>query len=118
MMKKTVFAASLAISLTAGFYSALMTASPAAAGCISGNVCSQNGPIPYPVLYDATCGDLWYLRNSAYADNGYCFRSARGRRAFSNRGCSVERADDLRMSRIERTNIARIREVERKRGCR
>jgi len=115
-----VLATRLALSLTVGFSVGLtaygMTAAPAAAGCVSGIGCTDDRDLPSR-LYDATCGELWMLRNSAYHENGYCFRSARGRRTFSNAGCTFKRVQDVPLSRTERANIKRIVEVEKRRGC-
>lgn len=106
----------LAVGLSAGLAAYGMTTMPAAAGCVAGIGCSRDRDLPSK-LYDATCGELWLLRNSAYHDNGYCFRSARGRRAFSKSGCTFKRIEDVPLSRIERTNLQRIVEVEKRRGC-
>ena len=36
--------------------------------------------------YAQSCGDLWYERNAIYKDAGYCFKTARGIRAFGDAG--------------------------------
>lgn len=114
------FAARLALGLSVGLSTGLavygMTTMPAAAGCVAGIGCSDDRDLPTK-LYDATCGELWMLRNSAYHENGYCFRSSRGRRAFSNTGCTFKRIQDVPLSRIERTNVKKIKDVENRRGC-
>lgn len=118
--RANMLAAHLAIGLTVGLSAGLaalaMTVTPATAGCVTGIGCADDADLPSK-LYDATCGELWQLRNSAYHDNGYCFRSARGRRAFGNSGCTFKRVQDVPLSRNERTNIKRIIEVEKRRGC-
>ena len=106
------------IILASGLAYFFMTASPGFAGCISGIGCSNTGPIGFDSLYDATCADLWYLRNSALHENGFCFRNARGKTTFGNRTCFVKNLADVRMSAIERTNVKRIGDTERKRRCR
>jgi len=112
-MKSLAFTAGIAAFLSLS----PLASPPAMAGCIAG-VCTDHGAIPYPALYDLTCGDLWYLRNSAFADNGLCFRTARGRRVFGDRACTYANPGDVPLSRAERINVSRIKEVERQRGCR
>lgn len=117
-MNRLLGAAALLVGLVTGFATLVGTPTIVQAGCVAGIGCTDGRPISNGALLDATCGDLWYLRNSAYADNGYCFRSARGRRAFGNGGCSFSNARDVPLSRNERTNIGRIKAIEQRRGCR
>ena len=91
---------------------------PSDAGCVDGIGCTTGSVIPYPALYNASCGDLWFLRNSAFADNGYCFKTARGQSVFGNGGCIYRNSGDVPMTRAERANVERIRQVEREQGCR
>jgi YARHG domain len=115
-MKRLSNALALAAALAASL--AVLAPAPAKAGCVPGIGCTNGRPIPFPRLYDASCGDLWYLRNSAFADNGYCFGTQRGRNVFGNAGCIYRDSAEVPMTRAERANVARIREVERERGCR
>lgn len=117
-MYRLLSATALLVGLVSGSATLISMPTTAQAGCVSGIGCTEGRPISNGVLLDATCGDLWYLRNSAYADNGYCFRSARGRRAFGNGGCSFKNANDVPLSRNERVNVGRIKAIEQRRGCR
>jgi hypothetical protein len=60
-----------------------------------------------------SCSELWWARNSIYADNGYCFESARARRAFPD-SCFPPWG---RLSRAERQEVEDIQYWERRRGC-
>lgn len=70
--------------------------------------------IPAPAAAQS-CYDLWYERNQIYAQNGYCFQTALGRRVFGNRGCYTS---NPRLSRWEQQRVAQIQRLERRYGCR
>jgi hypothetical protein len=62
---------------------------------------------------DMSCYRLWYLRNSIFAQKGYCFTSAEaistfGRRCYPPYG---------RLSRWEEDEVESIRYWERRKGC-
>lgn len=116
-MNRLLSAAALLVGLVSGSATLIGMPTIVQAGCVTGVGCTKGRPISNGALLDATCGDLWYLRNSAYAENGFCFRSARGRQAFGNGGCSFRNAKDVPLSRNERVNIGRIKAIERRRGC-
>lgn len=69
----------------------------------------------YPIPADlaaSQCGQLWYMRNLIFDQAGYCFRTAKARRYFSNAGCtgaSPRGADAAEVSRIQ--------SLERQNGC-
>ncbi|MCJ2045404.1 YARHG domain-containing protein [Methylobacterium sp. J-078] len=65
----------------------------------------------------ADCDGLWSERNAIFKAAGYCFRSARGIRAFGNAGCRFDDEADVPLSARERERVARIRATERRLGC-
>ena len=53
-----------------------------------------------------TCGDLWYMRNRIFHENGYCFGSERGISTFGNAECftkspTLSEADTAFMNAIK-----------------
>lgn len=65
----------------------------------------------------ASCAELWYERNSYYKEAGYCFRTARGIRAFGNSGCQHDDINDVPLSARARAAVADIQRMERAKGC-
>ena len=65
-----------------------------------------------------SCGELWYERNAIYKDAGYCFKTARGIRAFGNAGCQYDNVNDVPLSANSRARVAEIVRAERAYGCR
>jgi hypothetical protein len=63
-----------------------------------------------------TCESLWYQRNAIYKGAGYCFKTERGRGAFSNAGCAYGEST-VPLSSRQRARIAAIRRQERRLGC-
>lgn len=69
----------------------------------------------YPIPKDlaaSTCGQLWYARNLLFDLAGYCFKTGKAQRYFSNAGCtgaSPRGADAAEVSRIQA--------LERQNGC-
>ena len=62
---------------------------------------------------DMNCDELWYARNSIYADNGYCFQTARAIRTFGT-NCFSPWGE---LSRSEQQEVDLIRSWERRKGC-
>ncbi len=91
---------------------------PATAGCFDFVGCTDDHVMSYPALRQLSCGTLWTVRNTIYYENGYCFKTARGRAVFGNQGCTYYDAGDVPMSRIERQNVDRVVRVEKQKGCR
>ena len=60
-----------------------------------------------------TCDQLWYARNSLYAQTGYCFKTARARSVFGP-GCfpPYGKLDGWQQQRISEFSY-----WERRRGC-
>lgn len=69
-------------------------------------------------LRGLSCQNLWYVRNSIYDDNGYCFRTQAAKAHFDNSDCYVRDTAKLRFNRHEQTNVDRIVQVEKEKGCR
>ncbi len=67
--------------------------------------------------FSLSCGELWLRRNTIFARNGYCFKTDRALRVFSNDNCRFEVEADVPMSRAEREEVEIIRSVERRKGC-
>jgi len=66
-------------------------------------------------LRGLSCQRLWVMRNRIYKNNGYCFKTRRGRNYFGNAGCWTS---NPRLSRAERNRVNAIRRAERAKGCR
>ena len=64
-------------------------------------------------LRNMNCAELWYARNSIYADNGYCFETKRAIRAFGE-ACFPPYG---RLSRSERRQVDEIVRWEDRKGC-
>lgn len=102
----------LAVALILG----LATVSPSVAECYSFG-CTDEDEFAYEDLEDLRCNQLWTLRNIIYDEAGYCFKTARGKKAFDNSDCEIEDMEDVELSQIEHANIAVIQEVESDKGC-
>jgi hypothetical protein len=64
-------------------------------------------------LRKMSCNELWYERNAIYADNGYCFESAKAIRVFGE-ACFPPYG---RLSQVEKERVDDIKSWERRRGC-
>jgi len=104
--------------LTTGF---LLLANTAVAGSCFEDLgqtgCPDREAFPKSDLERLSCENLWLVRNSIFAANGYCFKTARGKEQFDNASCSIDDADQVKMNRHEHENVAAIRAVERDMGC-
>jgi hypothetical protein len=63
------------------------------------------------------CEFLYTMRNSIYAEHGYCFHTARGRATFGNQGCVSGNPNALGLNPTERYNAGVILQAERAKGC-
>lgn len=61
-----------------------------------------------------TCGELWYARNAIYAQQGYCFKTARARQTFGPR-CYAPWG---RLTAWQQRQVNIIQSWERRYGCR
>ncbi|MEI7839726.1 MAG: YARHG domain-containing protein [Methylococcaceae bacterium] len=82
---------------------------------------AQTAPVQEIVTTPSTvnssneCYDLWYQRNLAYAQKGYCFESNLGKRVFSGFNCSQTPAP---LSSEEKSKINQIKQKESSLNCR
>ena len=60
-----------------------------------------------------SCSQLWYARNAIYAQNGYCFKTARARSVFGP-GCFPPFG---KLSGYEQQQISNIQYWEGRKGC-
>lgn len=60
-----------------------------------------------------SCSELWYARNEIFAENGYCFQTARAIRAFGS-DCFPPWGE---LSRAEQAEVDLIRSWEERKGC-
>lgn len=89
----------------------------AVAGCYEIVGCTDTDHFTNAHLHRLSCQNLIFLRNSIYAERGYCFRRPETLAAFSNRNCRYADADDAPLTGIERANIRAIVKVERAKDC-
>nr|WP_321457340.1 YARHG domain-containing protein [uncultured Cohaesibacter sp.] len=61
-----------------------------------------------------SCGELWYARNSIYAQQGYCFKTSRARQVFGPR-CYAPWG---RLTPSQQRRVDDIVYWERRYGCR
>jgi len=93
---------------------------PAVAGCfedVGGTGCTYDSLFAESNLRRLSCENLWFVRNSIYDDNGYCFRTKRAQSVFENAGCYVQDLGQVKLNSYERQNVARIQKVERQKSC-
>jgi YARHG domain len=80
-------------------------------GCTAGDLYRERD------LVRMSCQILGDVRNSIYAEKGYCFRKPGYRRMFGKPDCRYTSAGSVPLNRIERANVAAIRRAERGKGC-
>ncbi len=91
---------------------------PGAAACYEDVGCTDRNIFPENQLHRlAECEILWEMRNTIYAERGYCFSTQRAISAFGNSGCRHNRAEDVPLNSVERANIATIQRVEARKRC-
>jgi hypothetical protein len=105
----------VAFALSMIFLSSVM--SSARAGCYEIIGCTNSDAFQERDLSRMSCQILGEVRNSIYAENGYCFKKLKYQRMFGNQNCSYTSDGDVPMSRLERANVRAIRNVERDMGC-
>lgn len=94
---------------------------PAVAGCFENlgtTGCTHLETFSRDDLRGLSCQNLWYVRNSIYNDNGYCFKTKAAKAEFDNSDCFVKDAAKLRLNKHEQANVDRIVRVEKEKGCR
>jgi hypothetical protein len=90
---------------------------PARAGCFELVGCPQRDPISDFDLSLITCDRLNFIRNSIFAEKGYCFRHPKYRQMFGVYECHYETAAEVPLSAMERENILKIRRAEAEKSC-
>lgn len=85
-------------------------------GCRSGGQAVNPPPRPpsSSIYAGMSCNSLWYERNSIYARNGHCFKTARGRAAFGT-GCYPPYG---KLGRRDQREVSEIQRWEGRGGCR
>ncbi|MBB3929071.1 hypothetical protein GGR25_000090 [Kaistia hirudinis] len=96
---------------------ALLSAGQARAACFETIGCTDSEKMSLSSLRTLSCDSLWTARNTIYHENGYCFRTARGKANFSNDGCVTSNQSAIRLNSYERANVQAITKVEREKGC-
>ena len=96
----------------------VIAAHPAKAGCFEDVGCTDRDYFSEHSLSRLGCQNLDFLRNTIYAENGYCFRKHIYREIFGDENCRFDSSGDVPLNRIERMNISAIVSVERWKGCR
>jgi hypothetical protein len=89
----------------------------AQAGCYEIIGCTEADSFKEEALQHLNCPALAEVRNSIYAENGYCFRTLKYQRIWGNRDCRYTRSHKVPLSQIERTNVTAIRHTEAKKKC-
>jgi hypothetical protein len=90
----------------------------AQAGCYEILGCTDEDHFTDFALIPLSCENLGYLRNSIFAENGYCFEQPKYERQFGNRDCRFKHSDEVPLNETERANVDAILEVEKQKGCR
>jgi len=93
----------------------------ASAGCFENlgrTGCTHQETFAREELRTLSCQNLWYVRNSIYNDNGYCFKTKAAKAEFDNSDCFVNDTAKLRFNKHEQANIDGIVRVEKEKGCR
>lgn len=71
------------------------------------------GCVMHTQAYAESCYDLWYQRNSIYAEYGYCFKTELGKQTF---GLTCDTSNPP-LTKDEKRRISQIKAEERRRGC-
>ncbi len=61
-----------------------------------------------------SCFDLWYARNSIFHRNGYCFKTAKGKKYFDNSSCYTSNPS---LSGVDMSRVMKIKAHETAQGC-
>jgi hypothetical protein len=97
MNKRSSLSGSALAAICAVIAGQLLVASPASAGDFQG----------------MTCSELWYERNAIYAENGYCFKTAKARAVFG-KACFAPYG---KLSYSEQQTVNWIKHWEKKKRC-
>lgn len=97
---------------------AISVSANARAGCYEDVGCTDRDHFSERALVRMSCQNLAFLRNSIYAENGYCFKDADYRHIFGNEYCRFDTSGSVPLTRVERANIFAIVAVESEKNCR
>lgn len=89
----------------------------AQAGCFELVGCPDRDPFAEFDLSLLSCKRLNFIRNSVFAEKGYCFQQTRYRRMFGRYECRYNKAVEVPLSTLERENIQKILHAEAEKGC-
>ncbi|MEX0409161.1 YARHG domain-containing protein [Aquibium sp. LZ166] len=103
--------------LCLAFLTTLVLAGSASAACYELIGCTDVDRFAKGDLRQLSCENLWYVRNSIYDENGYCFKTSRAQAQFDSADCWVRDQAKVKLSVIESQNVGSIAQVERERGC-
>lgn len=104
--------------IAAAIAAPLLAAMPAHANnCYDIIGCMSTQYFPKKPLYQFSCQLLWEVRNQAFKDRGYCFKTQTGINEMGNDGCYIANQDNVPLNAHERANVATIRSVEKAKGC-
>ncbi len=67
-------------------------------------------------VMNASCSELWFLRNSIYNNHGYCFRSRKAKELFDNSDCTTRTPPA--MGETDQYNADLLGRLEELKGCR
>ena len=67
-----------------------------------------------PAQADQYCDDLWFARNLAFHQAGYCFGSALGQAVFGNDGCTGK---NVQVASWNKTLVDQVFAAEAREGC-
>lgn len=115
-MKSVLPAAALLLAMGVASH-AQIAASIEQPQCYEGVGCPHRDRITAAQIRDFPCDFLWLVRNTIFHQRGYCFRSVRGMKEFSNRNCKANSIEQLVLSDVERANVAILQAAESARGC-
>jgi YARHG domain len=90
---------------------------PAEAACFEDIGCTDGQKYRQSDLRRLSCQNLWFVRNTIYHENGYCFKTRRAIREFGNAGCRYDDVGEVPLNFFERYNAGAIKKAERRKGC-
>jgi YARHG domain len=89
----------------------------AQAGCYEALGCTAKNHFASAKLQLLDCMSLGFLRNSIFAEKGYCFRKPEYRQLFANRTCRFDEPEEVPLTGIERANVRAIYKIEEAKNC-
>ncbi len=80
-------------------------------------ICAGQETFAEEQLQGWSCENLWDLRSNILYTEGFCFKSARGKAAFDNVGCSAETIAQLNLNKHQSANVKLVEELEKAKSC-